>query len=775
MKNTRLLTERALVQLQPPDLLQNMTYNEEKGPLPSGYIFSQLEKAFRTAREHSDKETKERAVTKASEWLAVIRNVISGAVRIGSRTPTGAPAWATPRIISGGFATGELLANGALRPHEVELLSALQAGSQAGRALLNRYFLSDDGLKKLKEMLESGCYRIEIAEEGALLVIAWLLAQPNALVEAVSLLNELEPRFSSLRFYPLPSAVSLDNREVGIVAVETVESVIERLAAVTPSREVLAQKETIELWIPLYDHAVSLLLETIKGESPHIGDNGEVMGGYPSADTSDDWKGRARQLTTRYRELRKRHSLCKDPERRKGSFFQVRHFLTLLSEYPETVDSRDLSRIRTLIARYVMKRGAPGSAVNLSIREKQFNEVRGPTYDMIAQTLIERLRRVAEVTVDDIDLVLEPHANTPIPEYFKHKLELCLQETPEILIERKIIRSADTLAQVIPQITAWTYATSFEDPSLRRLVSSIYKAFRKRRSVLLLNLQSQVKLQELPWISALSRFSSPKQASAKTCLADIAFLTLRSFPHSLVPNALLAELRELALQAHLAIPLIDELAADIFCNQFTNTFLLAAREAGRVLSGTLYERYYCIDYEQILSLSCATIPRGVSPDFYNLCFERVQSDATGSAVARNGMIIEQQQILTTHNLASLVGSLGLLERLQPSLIGMVRRCFSTVCWREGLTSRGEWRARLKSRKASAYAWRQMIFFLSLVTPREQEEFLQWADDYLLSKPSVIRASVVPLLRDLKHCIEDTPEVRSVTPFLGWGVLKLSDS
>ena len=37
----------------------------------------------------------------------------------------------------------------------------------------------------------------------------------------------------------------------------------------------------------------------------------------------------------------------------------------------------------------------------------------------------------------------------------------------------------------------------------------------------------------------------------------------------------------------------------------------------------------------------------------------------GSFVARNGTVIEQSQVLTTHNLAPLVGGLGLADRLQP--------------------------------------------------------------------------------------------------------------
>ncbi|MBK7842034.1 MAG: hypothetical protein IPJ49_31050 [Candidatus Obscuribacter sp.] len=43
-----------------------------------------------------------------------------------------------------------------------------------------------------------------------------------------------------------------------------------------------------------------------------------------------------------------------------------------------------------------------------------------------------------------------------------------------------------------------------DDPALARLFLQLYIAFRKRRSLLLLNLESQVKLEELPWLSVIA-------------------------------------------------------------------------------------------------------------------------------------------------------------------------------------------------------------------------------------------------------------------------------
>ena len=59
-----------------------------------GYVLAQLAKA----------STPE----KAEKWAAVLRGMASGRLRIGSRTPVkDLPAWVTPEVLRGGFATGE--------------------------------------------------------------------------------------------------------------------------------------------------------------------------------------------------------------------------------------------------------------------------------------------------------------------------------------------------------------------------------------------------------------------------------------------------------------------------------------------------------------------------------------------------------------------------------------------------------------------------------------------------------------------------------------------
>ncbi len=134
------------------------------------------------------------------------------------------------------------------------------------------------------------------------------------------------------------------------------------------------------------------------------------------------------------------------------------------------------------------------------------------------------------------------------------------------------------------------------DSALRSVYAATYRAFRQRRSLLLLNLQHQVQIEELPWVAAMERYRCADLAitdAAAQALKEVTLLYLNAFPHVIFPNKLLQELRALAQAAKVEIPLVDELGVDIFM----------------------------------------------------------------------GMIIEQQQILTTQNLASLLVGLELVDSL----------------------------------------------------------------------------------------------------------------
>ena len=594
-----------------------------------GYAVFQLAKALTTAEQHEDADTRTRARRKAEKWGSVFTQMLDGSLQVGSRTPLdNVPTWATLEVVTGGFATGALLAGGPLCDHERALASKHGFTVDAeDRLPLNRFFLSDEGLGDLVERLTRGTYEVGVPEEGTFLVVAWLINNGHG-KQARELLDHLAPFFPKLRFYPEP--VERPRRFGSRVFVQDVNATLENLRAIRPNQAIVAQNEAIAVWAPLYDELVGLFLETVEGPTPNLAhgpdgkrlprDNGRflVEGGWPCKTFSSDWNSRATDLLRRFERLRQENTNSSKPRHRKSSLAQLMPCLSKCVADPGALSGREVGRIRLLLARYVAKRGVPGSTQCQSVRQQQAVQAQTPMYHQVAATVVPRLQAysgnegikdltpVTKPVTDDesVHCGLEP--GRELPETIRRKVERCLCESIEVLVERGLITSGDVLANVLPQITSGLRAAGISDPLLRQLYAAIYRAFRRRRSLLLLDMQSQVRIEELPWVAAIEQFRSENLSTnelARQTLEEVISLALVSFPQAILPNKLLQELRALVQGAGLDIPLVDELAADIFMGEFSGKFVQAAKRAAELMSETLYQTYYGIDYKQVLRLS----------------------------------------------------------------------------------------------------------------------------------------------------------------------------
>jgi len=187
-----------------------MSENEEpKISVNPGYVLGQLSRAILSAVENPDAIVRQRAIERIKQWEQVFREMLSGSISLGERAPVqGVPEWVTLEVLHGGFASGNLLAGGPLQPHEIRLLDRLNLPLDKGRTAINIYYLSDAGHQELCGMLESGCYRINVPEEGAFLVVVWLLLH-GMQEQAQELLESLTPFFDRLRFYPVPDSTPI--------------------------------------------------------------------------------------------------------------------------------------------------------------------------------------------------------------------------------------------------------------------------------------------------------------------------------------------------------------------------------------------------------------------------------------------------------------------------------------------------------------------------------------------------------------------------------------
>ncbi|MFI1385444.1 hypothetical protein [Embleya sp. NPDC020886] len=703
-----------------------------------GEAYPQLRsaRALHTALTHEDPDTRAGAAERLRRWQDVVRGMRDGVLDIGSRRPVREfPEWVTPEVVRGGFATGHPAAGGKLRPHEIALAGRI--GLPAERGALFAHHLSAAGLAELTALLESGTYDAELPEETALLVVAWLLRTGDT-DGALELVEAIAPFADRLRFAPRPTAAPVpDPSDTFRTSVGEAHA---RIAARPPNPAVAAMREALTVWNPYADALLAHWLETVEA--------GRVLARTP--DTR--WAERGHALLARHRVLAAEHPLCTKHRRPKENAAILR---TALADHlaGRALDARRLGLLARAIEAMVTRRGAPAGAAHEALRARQTAEAALPTQHALAAVVLRRLaERPQDIGTEDVDALTAPvdpieasttglPAGTAIPPAIRRILEGTLSAPIDTLIERGLVPSAEVLAELVPQLVAASSTRAYPDDALRTLMAAHHRAFGRRRSLLLLDLAHQVRAEELPWVAAVARYrdgaAAEGRGAARRTLVHLGELAVHGFPGTILPNPLVGELSTLSRAAETGLPWVEELAADIFTGRFAPKFLAAAKIAAELLAGSLYEVYYDIDYAAIAELGDVAATR-IAPArtaaerFALLCRERADVPAGGRrSPAANGMVIEQAQILTTHNLATLAGPVGITPRA--GWAEAAHRAFVTVC---RLTEHAEWQMRpLATIKDAAYAWRQVVFHLSMLDEdaeiralaRLDEEIALWGD------------------------------------------------
>lgn len=714
-----------------------------------GYAWGQLLRARQTAAEHADGEVRARAAQTAAKWADVISGMQAGTIAVGSRTPTNAPAWVTLDVVTGGFATGGYGAGGALRDHERALAERL--GVPATRLALNLEFLMS---AETSELLASGRYRIDVAEEGALLVVAWL-RRHNELDRANALVEQLAPWFEALRFYPVPAEREV---ELKTVRLQDAGKTLEGLAHDVRQRRFETMRAALLVWTPLRDRAIALFAET-------------VVEGAPGRALPEGWHARVEALISDLAQAGKATTA------RAQDTAELVALLERCAVDPRSLTESEDAHVRRTITRHIAAHGMPGSVQHDTRRAAEREAVTAPLHADLRRVLVERLRVLPPDGGVDLASALAPiapeeaarfgvPAGAALPPYLAPKVARSADGSLADLIERGVIASGEVLARVLPQVTSQLRAEALEDADARRLYVALYTAFRRRRGLLLLNYQHQVRFDELPWVAPLEAArtdTTDAKARARQTVAATSALALQSFPYTIVPNKLVTELVSLTNAAGLKLPLVEELAADIFMGGFSSKFAAAAQVSARVLAGTLYARYYAIDVDELARLP--VVEGRPSMELAAICERRAAPlpARTGRSVARNGEIIEQAQILTTHNLAVLFDALAMREALGPHVTSIAKTCLTWATRRLRLRTTG-WHQMLINFKNAAYAWRQMLFYLSF-SP-EVPAFVSWARAQVARADEPFRRRFEPVLRGLELAAAGVPS--STAAFAGGG-------
>ncbi len=541
----------------------------------AGYPAGQLAKAFVTALSHESAATRRRADKRVEGWRRVIEGMGSGELRIGSRRPIKRfPVWVTPQVVQGGFATGVAESEGPLQPHEAAIAK--------GRAGVFAYYLTDAGLAELQARLDDGRYVVNVPEEAALLTVAWLVRAGDR-AAALDVLETLRPYADRLRFAPAPGTADAAPVDPAMVSRRTVGEVRVSLQSIRSNPRIEAQREATTVWNPFADELLAHWLATSI--------DGQVASAEPPG-----WRMRGQELLDRYAVLAAAHSLCGKHKRAKENQAILR--LALEDALGKGLGPRRRGLLQHAVDSMLRRRGAPGSPEHEALRAGQFAEAALPLHREIATTLAATLAPLDQTTgwaPRDLEHGFADGVLPAVPAGLRRKVMAARRGTVAELIELGVVTSAEVLAQLVPDLTAATTALAYRDEALRRLMAATYRAFKRRRSLLLVDLQHQVRLTELPWVQAVDSFRTPtgeSQAAAREILIRISENALSGFPATILPNPLLQELGALAKSAQITLPLTEELAADIFEGRFSSKYAEAADLAAAALLGSPYERYY---------------------------------------------------------------------------------------------------------------------------------------------------------------------------------------
>ncbi|MDR1322170.1 MAG: hypothetical protein LBK56_12240 [Gracilibacteraceae bacterium] len=644
-----------------------------------------------------------RQLKKSERWLDVLRGIEGGTLDIGSRTPTAFPGWVTLEVLSGGFATGKALAEGPLAEDEIALLQQIGADdvsdAPAGRQAIARRLLSESGLAELRSLLETGEYRADIPEDTAFLTVAWLLTNGYE-KEALAVTKAILPFAGRLRL--LPKKAPAEDLHAEKLFRFSASETKARLRGRKPDPRIEAQREALAVWLPFTDKTVALWART---KDEH------------------GWEAEAKSLLAEYDLLCARYTRCRkyrDPQELLCILLQAAR--DALSGDP---DRRGDARARYAVGCFEKKYGPFGGEKHRALRENQARVAGLPAYSALAALVADRLPAAGTgIGGETVKRLLEPvtpaeagrgaAAGTKIPDVVARVAKAALAGSMEELIENGVVGSPDTMAALAAQITAGAYGRSFADPALGALQAKTYRAFLGRRSLLLVDLQAQTRFRELPWVKAIPAAHGRtdwQKGVARALGANCA----DHFPGAIIPNVLIAQMNDMYAMADAGRPFVAELAADIFMGKLTKTFDHAAASAGRMLRGSLYERYFGLEYGPFLE-ACQKSEEPVLIDF--AAAHRARGAMPDrSRVVENGALIERVMLYTTHNLATLLAEGAILQRSFDALAADALRQSLRLLDIAAKSSRG-----LRVLKNAAYAWRQALFFLSLASPAGAERF-----------------------------------------------------
>lgn len=191
---------------------------------------------------------------------------------------------------------------------------------------------------------------------------------------------------------------------------------------------------------------------------------------------------------------------------------------------------------------------------------------------------------------EDEGVPIETLDEMKFPAPLRKMIYRCASASVDVLVERGIIPSSEVLAKNFRSLVAACGASSMPTPEMERLYALTYQAF-SGGGVLLLDFRAQIKFHDLPIYPMITKYREKDEEVKAVTLREMARIIVRYFPATLPPNPTITTLADVIDKK---VPLVKEIAPDIFMGSFSATFMKALREnVGKF--GDLYSSYFGFD------------------------------------------------------------------------------------------------------------------------------------------------------------------------------------
>ncbi len=686
----------------------------------------------------------------------VLDGVQKRGARIGERTDWHRKEWITPEIVQGGFSTGRYLAGGSPRPHEAALILQhdipIDDGVRERRAINEWCLTSSAGRAWLLGLSRTGLYRLPTAEEGCLLAVVILLQEAG--IAADHLIQEVSPWFDELRFFPEPAERTAPDGSLSSVTkigdlLPKLGKRLQRFKATLVSAQ-LRSSAMENVYFPTY--------RAIVDEARHVcawwldessaGDGGDLDPSFAERAATK----RANLILFGFEKKMRRSSL--------GKLFDALDVVALHGRQTRRTFIEHIQRHAAAASAFLARRCSIPPAALMSPRRQSFLSQLGG----VVKALEPHERTPSGLPMDRVN---ELSSRFPL---FRAEVERVALGTLGELADLGVLASSEQLATQAVGVVVKHRATHFAPEPARTLALHLLTAFMARRSRLLLNLATQVRVSEIPWFGALADAFDPEQqpsdprpeVAVNPVAREVFGAHVTCFPDTQTPNRLVRLLDEYLGCAGL----VKEIAADIFEGKFRGKFGAQAKQREEMLGpGTPYGDYY----EKVLIKfpDDAAVHTVIVSGLQGLGFEWCRSTVD------NGIVIERVAVATTHNLLHLLVALE-MDKDAAVLEAAASATLSRLVERLRSRSSNYKFLRDESRRAAA-ACRAFLVFVSLLKKRVGgwgDVFVTRLREHAAALTTAAAQRKLPLeratvLHDILVVLEGQGGLEVQQPLLGW--------